>query len=259
MSYLYDKRKKIKKRKGVLLGLLILVLLFTPAIEYLYDILEKPFARAHQNFDVISDEFNRLVDIRQFSKEELIEYTTMLQDELQRLRSEKEYNQFYIDRFATSQVEGEMVFANILDRSLLNKALLTLNKGSQDGFHVGDQVFAFDYILIGELVDVFDTTSRMLLYSDTTQSLEGVLFPHDIPVTLEGFGSTQYHMQIDRSVPVQPGDIVYSSALSGYSLAVVRDVEFDPRDPFKHVILTARANIHELTYVQVLKNTADTL
>lgn len=254
MSYLYDKRKKNKKRKGIILGVFILVLLFTPIIEYIYGILEKPFSRAHENVNVITDEVELLANIQSFSKQELVEHNTKLQDEVKRLKAEKEYNQFYIDRFAEAY-EGDLVSANILDRSLLNSALMTLNRGTEHGFAVGDQVFVSDYILIGEIVDVFDVTSRVLLYSDAEQSLEGVLFPHDIPVTLDGYGATQYHMQIDRAVPVEPGDIVYSAALSGYSLAVVRDVEFDPRDPFKHVILTSRANIHELTHVQVLKNT----
>lgn len=257
MSYLYDKRKKAKKHKVFVFALCIIVLLFSPILTYIYDVLEKPFARAHENVHNGGKHLSLLLDSTRFSKKQLLSHNQALQQEIKRLVAEQEYAQFFIQREEDMLNQMDLVYADILDRSLLKDSTLVINRGKENGLQVGDRVVASDYVLVGEVIDVFDQTSRVVLYTQTDQSQPGVLFPHDLPVDLIGYGGSNYYMDIDRAVAIEPGDVVYTSAPSGYLMAVVRDIQFDPRDPFKKVLLSPGSNIHELTYVQVLKNTTD--
>lgn len=255
MNYLYDKRKKRFTRRYGLFGVIILIFLCTPILHLFYNIFETPITRAYTTVNETGAAIDTLVDTAQFSKQELLAYNQTLKNKLQQLEAEKEYHQRYLERFITVTENNNGVYADIVHRTVLDNDRFIINKGSSDGIEIGDSVVASDYFILGEVLEVFDHTSRVVMYTQKGQSHEGILFPHDIPVTVEGDNGAQYRMDIDRAVPVEVGDIVYQMSLPGYSMAVVHDIQFDPRDPFKTVILLPRVNIHELTYVQVIKKT----
>lgn len=252
MSYRYDKKQKNKKRKIIMFSIFILVLVFTPLLNGLYTLLESPIQQAYNNAEKGKKHLGLLLDTARFSKTNLVEHNRLLQEQVQKLSIENERIHFLEKQVLNISGDHSLTYAHIIDRSFLQQSIITLDKGSRDGVETGDLIFVAD-VLIGEVQEVFDITSRVMLYTNREMMQSAILFPRDLSITLQGYGGLDYYFEIDRLVEVQEGDIVYSESYPGYIMAIVRNVDFDPREPFKKVLLSPAMNINNVTDVQIMK------
>lgn len=251
MSYLYDRKKKKKQGGIIFFAIIALVFLFTPFLSFLYDLVESPIEQAYKNTHETKNQAAILIDALRFSKRNLAEYNRFLKNEVEKLLVENERIHFLELELAKKSI-GDNVFAYITERP--TQSSLIIDQGGDAGIVPGDSVFS-GHILIGEVEMVFDTSSRVILYTDKNSVQPAILYPHDVSVNIRGYGNLGYYLEIDRDIKVEEGNVVYSQSYPGYIMGVVRRVDFDSRDPFKKVFLSPSLNIDMLTSVEILKKT----
>lgn len=180
-----------------------------------------------------------------------------LQGENERLRRENLILQGRTQQMASLQAE------NIRLRGLLNSTALlrddvlvaeligvspdpvrqqvVLNKGDSDGVYVGQPLIDADG-LMGQVVEVSEFTSRVLLITDATHSIPVQVNRNGVRAIAEGTGSLsslEVH-HVSATTDINEGDLLVSSGLGGrfpvgYPVAVVTAVERDPGQPFARI------------------------
>lgn len=127
---------------------------------------------------------------------------------------------------------------------------MVINKGEQDGVYLGQPVLdAFG--LMGQVVEVNATSSRVLLITDSNHALPVQVNRNGVRAVAEGTG------QIDRlrlrhvsnTTDIREGDLLVSSGLGdrfpvGYPVAEVKQVVRDPGQAFSQVIAEPMARLN---------------
>lgn len=142
------------------------------------------------------------------------------------------------------------------------KQIVVLNKGKQDGVQVGQTVIDEDGVL-GQIINVYPNTSRLLLITDEQQSVavtvkrtgqRGI-------VTGEGIPSSLRLNYVFKTSDVRVGDELVSSGLGGRipagfrvgRVALIKDTQ---ADNFRSINVTPAANFVDNAYVLILQDKA---
>jgi len=255
MSYRYDKQKKTSRRWYFVGGLLVVLALFTPIYSWLFNIIEKPLAYSwQQKGEVITGTENFFEAF--YAKEQIIEENDELKKEIERLEIDNLRTRYLSNElekvYTLVDSNSEITPANVLKHGILgSRDSIIINQGAENNVSTGDIVIAYDTTLIGSVSAVFDRTSQVRLYSQPKESINGVLFPHGVNLVAQGHGNGGFFIETPRDIEVAAGDVFYSLFEPGYVIAIVREVIFDPRDPFKQVYLSYPTNINEIQVVGV--------
>ncbi len=194
-----------------------------------------------------------------------------LQEENERLRRENLILEGRTQQLASLQAE------NIRLRGLLNSTALlrddvvvaeligvapdpvrqqvVLNKGSRDGVYVGQPLIDADG-LMGQVVEVGQLTSRVLLITDATHSVPVQVTRNGVRAIAEGTGSLaslEVH-HVSATTDIRAGDLLVSSGLGGrfpvgYPVALVTSVERDPGQPFARILAQPTAALDRSRHV----------
>ncbi len=258
MSYRYDKRKKNQRRWYGIASCLFIIVLFTSLFPWLFDILERPFTKTWDNKSIfINTTQNFFQTFR--GKQHILRENAAFENEINRLQVDN-LRTMYLSQelekrngFLSSHI-ADILFGNIIRRDVLGSSdIFIINQGSLSGVTVGDKVFSYDHMLIGFINNVYDTTAELVLYSKPDQEIDGILFPHEVSLSAQGYGNGSLFIKSPREIDVAEGDIFYSLEEPGSILAIVRKVVFDPRDPFKQVYLSYPVNLNEIQTVGIKK------
>ena len=189
-------------------------------------------------------------------RQQLAKENETLRAEIERLRVDNLRTSYLAQQIEDAfdlSAEG-LLPAEVIDRgSLFDRDHLIVNRGLNDDIRMGDQVMAMDNILVGYVEQVFDQTARVRLYSTHDQEIHGILYPEDVTLTARGAGGGGFIIETPREVGVEVGDVLYRQGAAGQVIAIVREVVFDPRDPFKKVYLSYPVNINEIQLVGIKK------
>lgn len=180
-----------------------------------------------------------------------------LQGDNERLRRENLILQGRTQQMASLQAE------NIRLRALLNSTALlrddvvvaeligvspdpvrqqvVLNKGSSDGVYVGQPLIDANG-LMGQVVEVSEFASRVLLITDATHSIPVQVNRNGVRAIAEGTGTLaalEIH-HVSATTDIREGDLLVSSGLGqrfpvGYPVAMVTEVERDPGLAFARI------------------------
>ena len=145
------------------------------------------------------------------------------------------------------------------DTNLLRQIVM-LNKGAQDGVQVGQTVIDEKGIL-GQIINVYPNTSRLLLITDEQQSVavtvkrtgqRAIVTGKGIPTSL----SLDY---VFKTSDVRVGDELVSSGLggripAGYRVGRVAHVKDGQADNFRSIEVTPAANFIDNAYVLILQD-----
>ena len=92
---------------------------------------------------------------------------------------------------------------------------IIINKGSKNDFKKGMAVLSDSY-LIGKIVEVNYTTSRVLLLSDLNSRIPVSIEPGSIQSILSGDGKNSGNIQYTKdNTPIKTGSIIYTSGTGG--------------------------------------------
>ena len=137
---------------------------------------------------------------------------------------------------------------------------LVLNKGRNDGVFVTQPLIDADG-LMGQIVEVSDTTSRALLITDATHSIPVQVNRNGVRAIAEGTGSlgALEVRHVSATTDIELGDLLVTSGLGGrfprgYPVGKVVKVEFDPGSPFAHIVARPLAALDRIREVMLLEN-----
>lgn len=133
-----------------------------------------------------------------------------------------------------------------------------VNKGAIDGVFEGQSVLD-DRGIVGQVMEVGSTNSRVLLISDLTHAIPVRSLRNNIRFIASGSGSLEelYLEHVPHSVDVKVGDLLVSSGLGdvfpeGYPVARVKTVVRDESRPFARVTAQPLARLDRLRYMLLL-------
>ncbi len=128
---------------------------------------------------------------------------------------------------------------------------LIIDLGSLQGIKPAQKVFAQGNILIGQVFEVYDNTSKVKLYSSPGEKTDAMIVGKDIYVQATGRGGQNFEITLPQDFEINIGDEVVVPSMNSQVLGLVVEVISDPRDPLKKVLLRSPINIQELKFVEV--------
>ncbi|TEW83937.1 rod shape-determining protein MreC [Psychrobacter sp. 230] len=145
------------------------------------------------------------------------------------------------------------------DTNLLRQ-IVVLNKGEQDGVQVGQTVIDEDGVL-GQIINVYPNTSRLLLITDEQQSVAVTVkrTGQRAIVTGQGIPSSLSLNYVFKTSDVRVGDELVSSGLggripAGYRVGRIAHVKDEQTDNFRTIEVTPAANFIDNAYVLILQD-----
>lgn len=130
-----------------------------------------------------------------------------------------------------------------------------IDKGNSDGVFVGQPVLD-SRGLMGQVVEVSQLTSRVLLISDRTHSVPVQVLRSNLRLIAQGTGIEQKLelLHVNSTADIRAGDQLLSSGLGnrfpiGYPVGVVDSVVFEPGKPFVDVKVQPSAQLDRTRHV----------
>lgn len=135
---------------------------------------------------------------------------------------------------------------------------IVINKGALDGLFLG-QAILDQYGVVGQVMEVGTTNSRVLLLSDVTHSIPVRSVRNNSRFIATGSGVIDELVlsHVPHSTDVEEGDMLVSSGLGkvfpeGYPVAKVTKVVRDESRPFAQVTVVPAASLNRLKYLLLL-------
>lgn len=135
---------------------------------------------------------------------------------------------------------------------------IVINKGAIDGVYLSQSILD-DRGVVGQVMEVGSTNSRVMLISDVTHAIPVRAVRNNIRYIVSGNGTLDelYLEHVPHSVDIQKGDMLISSGLGdvfpeGYPVARVESVLRDESRPFATVKARPLARLDRLKYLLLL-------
>lgn len=263
MSYLLDKKNKIKKIKIIATILIVLSFLFyfrngilsglSSATHFVFRPILSVGNSIGNKFENIGAYFN--------SKK-------LLSLENETLRLEKSANEAKISNY-NSVLDENVKLKEILGRIPENKTMilasilvkpnrspydtLVIDIGVKDGAYVGQNVFALGNIPIGKISEIYESTSKVVLYSSPGERNDVFISGKDVLMQIVGRGGGNFEMILPRDFVLEKGTEVVLPGITPKVVGVVDTILSDPRDSYQKALLKSPVNIFELKFVEVEK------
>ena len=132
---------------------------------------------------------------------------------------------------------------------------VVIDKGSADNVYVGQPVLDARG-LMGQVMEVSQFTSRVLLISDQTHSIPVQVMRSNLRLIAQGTGIDQQLelLHVNSTADIKVGDQLLSSGLgnrfpAGYPVGVVDRVDYEPGKPFAEVIARPSARLDRTRHV----------
>ena len=173
----------------------------------------------------------------------------------------KNYNFEYIleenKRLRSTIEETNILTSEIIGKVLVDKKSpflrsVIINRGSKDGVELGMAVMDKSY-LIGKVVEVSFTTSRVLLLSDLNSKVPVDIMPNDIQSILSGTGGDEGVIQYTRQQELIEKDaVVFTSGAGGLfkSGIPIGKIATDPTN--LKMVVSFFSDFSQLRYVKII-------
>ncbi len=131
--------------------------------------------------------------------------------------------------------------------------LIDMGREESGALALGDKVFVEREIILGEVVQIFDHTSKIKLYSSPGTKIGITIGLHNIPANADGSGGGNFTALLPRTVTVTAGDQVFTLGPEPHLLGIVGAVEADSRNPMQIIHIASPINIYELSLVEIVR------
>ena len=129
---------------------------------------------------------------------------------------------------------------------------LIIDVGSENNLKIGQKVF-FESILLGEIVEIFEKTSKVKLLSAPGSEIVAFIERINLPVKVEGRGWGNFESNVPKIAPVEVGDVLVVLGSSRKFIGQVEFIEDEPAKSFKRILFKFPINLSELRWVSVEK------
>jgi len=195
-----------------------------------------------------------------YTKEALRRENIRLQTELLQARAKLQTQDYLFAQNARLKGEHHLLLARIIgtDSNPL-KQVVVLNKGTNDGVQIGQTVID-EHGIIGQVLNAYPNTSRLLLITDEQQSVAVVVARTGQRAMVSGGGEPD-SLSLDyifKTADVKVGDELISSGLgerfpAGYKVGEVLDIDTTRTDNFADIRVNPAANFLNSSYVLILQ------
>lgn len=135
---------------------------------------------------------------------------------------------------------------------------VVVNKGALDGVYIGQAVLN-EQGVVGQIVDVSATTSRILLISDVTHGIPVRVQRNDIRAIANGSGELNILSlpYVPHSTDIQVGDTLVTSGLGGvfpegYPVATITEFTYQMGQPYAQVEAKPVVALERIRYVLLI-------
>lgn len=151
---------------------------------------------------------------------------------------------------ASEQIDDRVLVSSLtaVDPDPFSQQIL-IDKGGKDGVFIGQPVLDA-YGLLGQVIDVLPTTSRVLMIADSNHAIPVQVNRNGVRAIAAGNGSLDQLelIYVPNTADIKSGDLLVSSGLGGrypkgYPVAIVDQVENIPGKPFASVSATPSAQL----------------
>lgn len=151
------------------------------------------------------------------------------------------------------KTEKKFIFASVIFRPLFfNFDYFLIDAGKHDGVKKGMKIISYDNILIGEIYEVFEKESKVMLYSASENKIGVVLGNSELSTFAAGRGSENFEIILAKDVNITIGEKVLTQGIQTFVLGEVSKIVENGNEPFKKVYFRYPFNLNELKYVEIL-------
>jgi len=263
MNYLLDKKIKRKKFSKITLVVVIFIILLYFRVGILNGLSSathfvfKPVLVLGKN---IGNGFSNLGVIFSSKKVLLTENENLKSQILASEADRANYTSVVEENTQMKEILGrktekmDLILASILSKP--NRSpydTLIIDIGVKDGAYVGQNVFALGNIPIGKIAEIYESTSKVVLFSSPGEKTDVVVVGKDVSMQLIGRGGGNFEMILPRDFVIEKGAEVVLPGLTSHVVGVVQTILSDPRDSYQKALLTSPVNIFQLKSVEVEK------
>lgn len=135
---------------------------------------------------------------------------------------------------------------------------IIINQGKDDGAYIGQPVID-ERGVVGQVISVGETSSRVLLITDVTHGVPVQVLRNDVRAVANGTGHSDELLldNMPRGVDIEKGDVLVTSGLGGrfpegYPVAIVESVQNDGSSHFARATARPLASLERLRYLLLL-------
>lgn len=148
--------------------------------------------------------------------------------------------------------EAKRVLAMVLAKpSQTPYDTVIIDAGEGAGVSKGDMV-VFENMVVGEIDDVFLTSSRVTLFSTSGATTTVTVGDIGIDAEAVGLGGGNFEILLPKNSEVSIGDTIYLSDIEPRMFGVVEKIESGTKDAFERVLFKSPVNPFTLTHVEVV-------
>ena len=218
--------------------------------SFIVSIPEKKFQDLN---DVIKDHYNVYKDYLEVKKElntfKSKKYETQfLEEENKRLK--KIINEYIYN-------SEELIAKVLIDKNSPFLKSIIVNKGSKDNVKLGMAVLDQSY-LVGKIVEVNYSTSRVLLVSDLNSKIPVGIEPGNIQSILSGTGRTNGKIEyLETDILIEDKSIVYTSGSGGLFKPGIPIGTYHKETEESYEIVNFFSKLSQLTFVKLVSFEGD--
>lgn len=126
--------------------------------------------------------------------------------------------------------------------------------GSNNGVAVGDKVYVSGDILVGDIQEVSQNSSKVRLYSSYGTKFDILISDKNVEAVATGGGGGSFLTIVPRDLKIKEGDTITVPDISNTVFGRVGKVIVDPARAFSTVIFSQSINLYEQKWVLVSIN-----
>jgi len=216
-------RRFLKKKEILILvaGILILVSLnlFQMRVRNFFYLISEPFQK--NLFTIgkeISDFFEMIFKMRDLKKQNqiLLIENQALKSQIAFLRELEKENEFLRKALNLGlQEDFKLVLAHLIGKDVLRDSIL-IDKGSRDGISKGQPVITEQRILLGQITEVFENFSKVMLITDKESSFPVRVQESNVTGVLKGGGNLSLFLDlVPQEAEIKKGQWIVTISLDG--------------------------------------------
>jgi cell shape-determining protein MreC len=152
-----------------------------------------------------------------------------------------------------NKTDQKLLLATVLIKPFFSPYdTLIIDVGSSSGVVINDKVLVDNNTFIGYVSEVYDDTSKVVLYSSPGEKVNVLIGNNNVEKEAIGLGGGDFKIEIPRGIDVKEGDSIVIPSISTNVFGVVEKIEFKESDSFQTILFKNPVNISELKWVQVL-------
>ena len=128
---------------------------------------------------------------------------------------------------------------------------LIIDVGSLDGVKFGDLVLVDGNTFIGRIFEVYDMTSKVLLYSSPGEKIKVLIGNNNIEKEAVGIGGGNFMVEVPKETGINEGDSIIIPSISTNIFGIVEKIEVKESDSLENVLFKSPVNIDEIKWVEI--------